>query len=186
MLLSDGNQTEGDVWRAMLRLQAEGARVFAVPATVAADNDAWVERIVVPAGVRERAAVEVEVRVFSRRAVPARVELAIGERAAAARSVTLSPGDNRVSFTVRFPRAGAQTVTARVSAEGDELPRNDTLTEDVLVQPRPHVLYVEGGEHDARYLADALTAQGIRVSVATAQELSRRCRGCSTASTSSS
>ncbi len=48
VLLSDGNQTEGDVWRAMLRLQAEGARVFAVPATVAADNDAWVERIVVP------------------------------------------------------------------------------------------------------------------------------------------
>ena len=67
VLLSDGNQTEGDVWQAMLRLQAEGARVFAVPATVAADNDAWVERIVVPAGVREHAAVEVEAWVFSRR-----------------------------------------------------------------------------------------------------------------------
>ena len=40
------------------------------------------------------------------------------------------------------------------------------------MQPRPHALYVEGGERGARYLADALTAQGIRVSVATAQELS--------------
>jgi len=48
VLLSDGNQTEGDAWQAMLRLQAEGARVFAVPAPVAADNDAWVERINVP------------------------------------------------------------------------------------------------------------------------------------------
>jgi uncharacterized membrane protein len=172
VLLSDGNQTEGDAWQAMLRLQAEGARLFAVPATIAADNDAWVERISVPPGARARAAVEVQARVFSRRSVPARVELAIGERTAATRSVTLSPGDNRVSFTVRFPQAGAQNVTVRVSAQGDELPHNDTLTEDLQVQPRPHALYVEGGERDARYLADALTAQGIRVSVATAQNLS--------------
>jgi uncharacterized membrane protein len=172
VLLSDGNQTEGDAWQAMLRLQAEGARLFAVPATVAADNDAWVERISVPPGARARAAVEVQARVFSRRSVPARVELAIGERTAATRSVTLSPGDNRVSFTVRFPQAGAQNVTVRVSAEGDELARNDALTEDLMVQPRPHALYVEGGERGARYLADALTAQGIRVSVATAQNLS--------------
>ncbi len=176
VLLSDGNPTEGDAWRAMLRLQAEGARVFAVPAPVTAQNDAWVERISVPPGVRERAAVEVEARVFSRRSARARVDLAIGERTAGARSVTLSPGDNRVSFTVRFRHAGAQNVTARVSAEGDELPRNDALTEDLMVQPRLHALYVEGGERGVRYLADALTAQGIRVSVATAQKLSDNAR----------
>ncbi len=63
-----------------------------------------------------------------------------------------------------------------MSAEGDELPRNDMLTEEILVQPRTHALYVEGGERDARYLADALTAQGIRVSVATARELSDNAR----------
>ncbi|HEV8261682.1 MAG TPA: VWA domain-containing protein, partial [Burkholderiales bacterium] len=152
--------------------QAEGARVFAVPAPVAARNDAWVERISVPPGAHERAPVPVEVRVFSRRSVPARVELAIGERTAATRSVTLSPGDNRLAFTVRFPRADVHNVTARVSAEGDDLPRNDALTEDLMVQPRPQALYVEGGERDARYLAEALTAQGIRVSIATAQNLS--------------
>ena len=172
VLLSDGNQTKGDVWQAMLRLQAERARVFAVPATTAARNDAWVERISVPPGARARAAVDVEARVFSSRFVAARVELAIGERTAAARSVTLSPGDNRVSFTVRFPQGGAQNITARVSAEGDELPRNDALTENLVVQPRTHALYVEGGESGARYLADALTAQGVRVSIATAQNLS--------------
>ncbi|HKQ26782.1 MAG TPA: VWA domain-containing protein [Burkholderiales bacterium] len=172
VLLSDGNQTEGDAWQAMLRLQAVGARVFAVPAPVAAESDAWIDRITVPSAAHERGAVDVEVRVFSRRSVPARVELAIGERSPAVRSVTLSAGDNRVSFVVRFPQAGAQYVTARVSAEGDQLPRNDTLTEAVRVAPRPHALYVEGGEQGARYLADALTAQGIRVTFATAQDLS--------------
>jgi Ca-activated chloride channel family protein len=172
VLLSDGNETEGDVWRAMLRLQTEGVRVFAIPAAVSVDSDAWVEAIVVPEGVRERAAVEVEARLFSRLSVPARVDLTIGERSAASRTVRLSPGDNRVSLNVRFPHAGAQNVTLRVSARGDQFPGNDTLTEEVLVQPRPHVLYVEGGAHSTRHLADALTAQGIRVSVATVDSLS--------------
>jgi len=171
VLLSDGNQTEGDAWAAMLRLRAEGARVFAVPAPAAAGNDAWVERITVPPGTHARAAVEVEARVFSRRSVPAQVELVIGETIASARAVTLSPGLNRVSFPVRFPRAGTQNVTVRISAEGDELARNDVLTEDVMVQPRPHALFVEGSLRGERYLADALTSQGIRVSVASTEDL---------------
>ncbi len=176
VLLSDGNQTEGDAWQAMLRLQAEGVRVFAVPATVAAENDAWVARIVVPPGVSERAATEVEVWVFSRQPVPARIELAVAGRAEAARNVTLVPGESRAVFTVRFPRAGAQTLTARVTAQGDELRGNDARTEALRVRPRPHALYVEGGERGARHLADALTVQGIRVSTATPQELTSNAR----------
>ena len=172
VLVSDGNQTDGDVWRAMLRLQAERVRVFAVPAAISADSDAWVEAIVVPEGVREGAAVDVEARLFSRRSALARVELTFGARTAAERAVTLSPGENRVSLNVRFPRAGAQDITVKVSAQGDQLARNDALTEDVFVQPRPHVLYIEGGAQGAHHLADALTAQGIRVSVATVQSLS--------------
>jgi Mg-chelatase subunit ChlD len=172
VLVSDGHQTEGDVWRAMLRLQAEGVRVFAVPAAVAAERDAWVEAIAVPEGVREGAPTDVEARLFSRMSGSARVELSIGERSAVARNVMLAPGENRVSLNVRFPRAGAQDVTVKVSAPGDQLARNDALTEDVFVQPRPHVLYVEGGAQGAHPLADALTAQGIRVSVATVQSLS--------------
>jgi hypothetical protein len=172
VLVSDGNQTEGDVWRAMLRLQAEGVRVFAMPAAVSVDSDAWVEAIVVPEGVRERAEVEVEAQVFSRLPVPARVDLIIGERSVASRSVKLSAGVNRVPLNVRFPRAGAQNLTVRVSADGDQFPGNDALTEEVFVQPRPYVLYVEGGTHGTSYLADALTAQGMRVSVIKAERLS--------------
>jgi Ca-activated chloride channel homolog len=172
VLLSDGNQTEGDAWRAMLRLQAEGVRVFSVPAAVAADSDAWVDAVVVPDNVRERAPVEVEARVFSRQSVAARVELTIGERPAISRSLNLSPGSNSVRFNVRFPRAGSQDVTVRVSARGDQLARNDMLTEDVFVQPALHVLYVEGGAHRARYLADALGKQGMRVAVVAPDDFS--------------
>lgn len=176
VLVSDGNQTEGDVWPAMLQLQAEGARVFAVPASVAVENDAWVERIVVPPGMRERASFELEARVFSRRSAVARVEAIEGGRTLGARSLSLTPGENRVFLTARMPRKGVQALTVRVRASGDELPRNDALTEDVIIESRPHVLYVEGGERPARYLADALTEQGLQVSLASAQRLSEDAR----------
>ncbi|HWQ38901.1 MAG TPA: VWA domain-containing protein [Burkholderiales bacterium] len=172
VLLSDGNQTEGEVWRAMRRLRNEGVRVFAVPAAVSVTDDAWVEEIVVPQDVRERAEVEIEARLFSRRPMQATVELALGGWPAASRSVALAQGENRVSFRVRFPRAGSQDLTVRVSAQGDQMARNDALTRDVFVLPRPHVLYVEGGAQAARHLAGALEAQGIRVSLAAPEDLS--------------
>ena len=176
VLLSDGNQTEGDVWRAMLRLQAEGVRVFAVPAAAATENDAWVEAIAFPEGVRSRAPVEAQVRVFSRRSAAARIEVTIDERTAESRDVTLSPGENRFAFKLQFAESGPHGVAARVSAEGDQLPGNDLLVEDVPVHDRVQVLYVEGGADGARHLADALTSQGMQVLTAEPKRLSENPR----------
>lgn len=52
VLFTDGNQTRGDVWRAMPRLSAQGVRVFAFPARPQVASDAWVESMQVPDGVR--------------------------------------------------------------------------------------------------------------------------------------
>jgi Mg-chelatase subunit ChlD len=172
VLLTDGNQTEGDVWRAVSRVRAENARIFALPAAVAAARDAWVDALAVPHEVRAGEQLELEARLVSSFAGGARVELAIGGRPATSRRIALSPGENRVKLSARFPRAGAQVVTVRVSADGDEVARNDALSEQLRVQLPLHVLYVEGGSPGTRHLADALAAQGIRVSTATPERLS--------------
>jgi Mg-chelatase subunit ChlD len=165
VLVSDGNQTHGDVWRALARLRAEHVRLFAVPATVAVSNDAWVEAISLPQGVRQQEPVRTSVNVFSRARTRARVELADGSRVLGARSSILEAGENEIAFQIRLPDAGSNVLTARVSAEGDEDARNDTLSESVWVGPRPRVLYVESAPESAHYLADALRAQHIDVTV---------------------
>jgi hypothetical protein len=137
VLVSDGNQTHGDVWRALARLRAEHVRLFAVPATVAVSNDAWVEAISLPQGVRQQEPVRASVNVFSRARTRARVELADGSRVLGARSAALDAGENEIAFQIRLPDAGSNVLTARVSAEGDEDTRNDTLSESVWVGPRP-------------------------------------------------
>lgn len=171
VLVTDGNQTQGDLWRALPRLQAEGVRVFTVPAAVAVDQDAWVDAIAVPAGVREQEPVTINVRVFSRGATAGRLQLASGNRVLASRMLDLQPGENEIGLTARFPRAGSQPLTARISASGDQDARNDALSQGVWIGPRPRVLYVESAPESAHYLAQALRAHHIDVTVATAEQL---------------
>ena len=66
VLMSDGNATDGDLWRALPRLQAQGVRIFALPAPAAVDNDAWIEAVTLPEGVRQQEPAAIRVRVFSR------------------------------------------------------------------------------------------------------------------------
>jgi uncharacterized membrane protein len=163
VLVSDGNATRGDVWRALPQLQAERVRLYAMPAAVAVSNDAWVESIELPDDVRREEPVIANVAVFSRLATPARVELAAGSRMLAGRRLQLEAGQNTIALRVQLPEQGSVTLTARVTAQGDEDDRNDTLTTTVQVRGRPRVLYVESAPESAHYLAEALRAQHIDV-----------------------
>jgi Mg-chelatase subunit ChlD len=165
VLISDGNQTEGDLWRVVPRLRREGVRVFGVPAAVAVTRDAWVEGVEATEGIRQQEPATVKVHAFSRMAGPARIELKVAGAPAGARDVTLTAGRNEFTFATEFKQAGRNTIEARVAAEGDQLPDNDTLAQQLWVGARPRVLYVESMAANARYLRDALGKQGIDVSV---------------------
>jgi uncharacterized membrane protein len=165
VLLSDGNQTEGDLWRVVPRLRRQGVRVFGVPAAVAVTRDAWVEGVEATDGIRQQEPATVNVRVFSRMPGPARIELKVAGVATGARDVTLTEGRNEFAFDTEFKQAGRNTIEARVAAEGDQVPDNDTLTQQLWVGARPRVLYVESSPPSARYLRDALGKQGIDVTV---------------------
>ena len=68
---------------------------------------------------------------------------------------------------VTFDGAGPHLVEAVVTAEGDVLPDNNTLSREVIVEPRPRVLYVhaDGGRcrrRAARAHPDRLPGHGRR------------------------
>ena len=173
VLITDGNQTRGDVWRALPRLQTEGVRVFTMPAAVSADIDAWVESIAFPAGVRKQEPVSIRVTIRSLTSVTSVVELADGKRVLGKRKVTLQSGENVIAFETRLSKSGNNILTARVRADGDQVAENDVLTDSVWAGPRPKVLYVEGMPESAVYLSEALRAHYIDVTVVTAQTLNK-------------
>lgn len=162
VLLSDGNQTAGDVWRALPRLVAAGVRVFPVPAKVRADNDAWVAGIDLPQDVRAGEPISVVVRVIATMDAVAQLSLRNGRSLLGMRRLQLRTGENRIAFEIRLARSGATTLAAEVTAAGDAIPENNRMQETAWVGTRPRVLHVEGGQADsARYLADALNGQGL-------------------------
>lgn len=166
VLLTDGNQTAGDVWRILPRLTQAHVRVYPVPAKVREDNDAWVAGIDVPADIHSGEPVTVTVRVISGIDTMARVSLTEAKGVLGKRNLQLKAGLNRVAFEVRLARAGSATLTAEVVAKGDTVADNNRMQQSVWVKARPRILYVEGGQAEAaRYLADALTGQGIDVRV---------------------
>lgn len=177
VLMTDGNGTRGEAWRAIERLRARGVRVFPVPALVRPGQDAWVEAVDAPDELRRDEPARVTVRIQAQAATSARVRLERDGRVLGEKSVPLAAGSNEVPFTVRVPDAGAVTLTAVVQAEGDTMHDNDRLAAPVTVQPRARVLYVEGAPDSARYLRDALAANGIAVQVAKAEEAPTDLRG---------
>jgi len=162
VLLTDGNQTAGDVWRVLPRLTQAHVRVYPIPPRMRDGNDAWVAGIDLPEDVHAGEPVSVTVRVFAAVESPARVSLEAAKTVLGARNVQLKAGLNRVSFDANIARTGAVTLSAEVLAKGDPVPGNNRLQRSVRVKPRPLILYVEGGQIEgAHYLADALIGQGL-------------------------
>lgn len=171
VLVTDGNQTEGDVWRVLPRLKAAGVRVYPVPARPRDDGDAWIDGIELPGGLRAREPVKVAVRVFSPREMRARLLLKNGGTTVGNRPVELRAGLNRVVFEAQLDRPGLATLSAELQVAGDATVENNVVRQAAWVGARARVLYVEGQPASAQYLRDALASQGIDVTLAGTGEL---------------
>lgn len=170
VLISDGNQTVGDVWRAIPALQAAGVRVYALPLEGGHPADAWIESIELPEHVRAREPTAATVRVFARAPGRARVTLQQTDQPSLQREIELVTGTNPVAFELRFAHTGESALHARVAAAGDTIADNDELATGVWVERPVRALLVEGAAA-ASYLADALRAQGIEMRQAPAGAL---------------
>src|SRR3954452_1496249 len=114
VLMTDGNATAGDAWRALPRLRNQGVRIFALPADAAVNNDAWIETIDLPEGVRQYETAPVRARVYSRAQGPARMQMKLNGDAVARQTTMLQRGENEIVFTAPFKRQGINNVLVEV------------------------------------------------------------------------
>jgi len=177
VLMTDGNATDGDVWRALPRLLAQGVRIFALPAAIAVDNDAWIEAVDLPESARQQEPTTVRARVYSRTQNLAALRMKLNGSAAAQQETTLRPGENEIAFRTSFNRRGLNTVEVEVDADGDRVAENNVLSQSLWIGPRARILYVEGNRESASYLRDALQAHGIEVTVAGAHGFGAKLKG---------
>jgi uncharacterized membrane protein len=165
VLFTDGQATEGEAQRAVLRLGGSRVPVFVEPMAVRSIGDTWVDAIDVPERVPAGATFVVQVSIASQRTASAAVELRSAGQIIGRRDAAVTPGLTVVPIEARLDAPGTQSLEASVSAPGDPLAANNTLERAVTAEPRARVLYVEGSPASAHYLSGALTTAGFDVTV---------------------
>ena len=167
VLISDGNDNSGDLASALARLKRENVHVYTSPLETRAHKDVWIETIMAPPAVTAEEQFPVEVHVYSQSESAGTVQLRNGGEVLQTKEVKLEPGLNRIAFETRVKdKANTVVLTASVESASDTFAGNNSFRQPVVVNGRPHVLYIESHEPSAQYLRNALQAEGLVVDVA--------------------
>jgi Mg-chelatase subunit ChlD len=172
VLLSDGNQTAGDAVRTAVR---GGVPVHTVPLPSRTDPEVQVSAVNVPAQVREGEPFFVEIVIDSNHDDVGEIELFRGAhklklvredgKPADDGLFKIKTGENRFRFRQQVSGERMAEYTARIKGFKDTLLDNNSARGLVYTNGKPRVLIIDSDPKQARYLADALQQEGIRVEV---------------------
>ncbi len=169
VLLSDGNETHGDLEAESHEAASRGVRLHVVKLPDRSQPEVLVRALTPPAEVRVGAPFDLTVELNATRAQPATLTLhkdGYINTPEGRKEVKLQPGQNRVRFKSLVREAGAVTYKLRAAGlTADTWKHNNSATAVIPVQGRPRVLYVEGEPQHAAPLRRALEAERIAVEV---------------------
>jgi len=173
VIVSDGNQTDGDLAVEAYRAKELGVKVSWRTFEADATAEVRVVGLTLPDDIKVGQPFEVTAEVWSTEAQSVTLALQQDEfpnGLEPSKSVELREGKNLVKFKSEAKRAGATTYKLRLTSAGkDTEQKNNMAVMTAPVRGRPNVLYVEGGvmrePGSANYLKKALEHENIDVSV---------------------
>jgi Ca-activated chloride channel homolog len=168
LLISDGNQTRGEVARALPFLRSHGIAVSVLPVSLAAGkNEVYVSDLVLPQQAESGATFEIKGSIESLTEANAEVKLLRDGVIRSDRTLRLRPGANWIAFKENLAEPGSHTYELWVESKADTLAENNRLQGVVDIKGPPRALYIADGR---RAFAAALTAQGYDVVAATPEK----------------
>ncbi len=173
LLLSDGAATTGGVDEAAQALRAQGVAVDVLPVTDAAQSDARVADISLPAGLRAGQSFRGEVTLESTEATQGTLVISVNGQPVSERAVSLPAGRTSFPLPGSVPNPGVQRVRAELRIQ-DAHAENNILDTTALVGPPPKVLVIERQPEAAANLRDALEQQGVQSEALRPADLSSR------------
>lgn len=180
VLISDGNQTNGDAQAAAARLTQSGIGVDVMPVPVDAVADVMVEKIDLPSDIRRGQTFEARVVISSLRLhgddrpVSGRLnvtrQIAGEQQLLMDQPVQLLPGKNVIPLSHRIDEPAPYTYTARFvadAADDDRIVANNEATAYTYVRGQGRVLLIEPWDRAGSYqlLVDLLRRAEIEVAV---------------------
>jgi Ca-activated chloride channel homolog len=163
VLLSDGQETVGDVVAQARLLRTRGVVVDVLPLDVWGGPEVLIDQVTAPDvahlgerfGVRVQAVSNVETRATVRAYVNGTL---LGEQ-----TVQLGMGATDVHFNAEASESGLHDLRATISDASDTLEQNNEGRAVLRVQGPPGILVVEQRDGEAAAIASALSSAGMRV-----------------------
>ncbi|MGH7907815.1 MAG: VWA domain-containing protein, partial [Candidatus Binataceae bacterium] len=172
VLLSDGNQTEGDALSEAPALAADGVRIFAASPPPSSLPRVALTAVKIPPAVRayERFAVRIDIENEAQAPVDGRLTLADNGRLAGEQGVTLRPGINRFELPYQIDHPGANQLSVALHVPRPVTATNAKADAAVSVLDTPNILIVSNDR--IKSLADALRLRHYKVDETTSDTLS--------------
>lgn len=163
VLLSDGNDTAATAAAAATRLNRAGVEVWTVPIRNPHRPEVLVERVDIPARLKEGEPFDLTANIRSNVATTAKVRVYQSQFLVAERDIELKPGDNAFTAPGLRPDGNFVQYEVAVAAAQDTSLENNRGTAVASLRGQSRVLLVDAQADKARPLADALRASRIIV-----------------------
>jgi Mg-chelatase subunit ChlD len=177
VLLSDGNENQGNARDAAQRARAEGAEISVVPLRNDYAGEVLVERLAVPQEVKFGESFVVRVVAWSAKDTAGRISLYRDGEFVGAQPVTLTAGKNVLAYQQSIDQGGFHVFQARLEAPEDLIEENNRGVGLVAVRGRPRVLYVEKDRDQGANLLNALKAQNLQAEMVGSEGLPTTAEG---------
>nr|MBA3950208.1 VWA domain-containing protein [Acidobacteriota bacterium] len=171
VLFSDGHATDDSAELALSRLAEQRISVSTFPSTVRNLRDSWVDDVRLEAGAVEGEQAGVIVTMGAQSEARGRLELLVDSKPAASKDISMAAGMADVRLDATFESAGPRIIEAKWTPAQDSLADNNIRRAAIDVAPATRVLYIEGRPASAGYLRNALTREGMNVTLAGASSL---------------
>ena len=165
VLATDGNETEGDIARAVALLAERGLAVDIQPLTELPQGEVLVEAVTAPPRVYDGDIFPIEAVLFSQREGTASVTISRAGEVILEQDVTLLAGRNVVETVMPAGEEGGLLVEVTIEAEGDTFSENNVNGLIVDVRPSPSIVVVTPQPPLGEYFAQALTIQGLEADI---------------------
>ncbi len=160
VLISDGNQTDGDMLSETYNARDYGIKVFAKNFPYKPRPEVLVKGFNMPEDIKVGSPFNLGVEIYSTKATEATLTLWQNEFKDGTQTVELAPGPNTIEFKTEVYEQGTRRYRLDMKLankdEVDTFGPNNKFSETIEVQGKPKVLYVEGEPARARYLMRAL------------------------------
>jgi uncharacterized membrane protein len=163
VLVSDGNDTSGHALEAATRLARSGIEVWTVPLRNPEQPEVLVERVEVPARLKEGESFDLTANIRSSIATTAKVRVYQSQFLLAEREMPLQPGDNTFREAGLHPEGNFIPYDVEIIPAADTSLENNRASAVASLRGQPRVLLVDGDEPKARPLEQALRAGRIAV-----------------------